>query len=50
MTNEKVDGVEKKLKFEKDMLIVDESDKQARLFYHWKNSLSTVFRTSQLIV
>lgn len=44
MTNEKVDGVEKKLKFEKDMLIVDESDKQARLFYHWKNSLCDCFQ------
>lgn len=44
MTGEKVDGVEKKLKFEKDMLIVDDSDEKSRLFYHWRNRWSYSFQ------
>lgn len=43
ITKDREAPVEKKLKFEEDVLIVDESDEKARLFYHWKNSLCDCF-------
>lgn len=43
LTKDREAPVEKKLKFEEDVLIVDESDEKARLFYHWKNSLCDCF-------